>query len=156
MPRGRLVTFIASALLFLAIGGLTVYFALSIPNDIRAEALLKEARTDLQAGRKDEARGKFEEVVRNYPRTDAAAAATYALFRMVDQERRELESRVEKLRSERAAVLKQMGELGLRVDDASRQAKEAAAKAAAPKPAPKPTVQKKAPTRRTTTRRRRG
>ncbi|MFN2441221.1 MAG: hypothetical protein ABR517_00920, partial [Thermoanaerobaculia bacterium] len=39
-------------------------------------------------------RGKFLEVLENYPRTDAAAAAAFALFRIEQRERAALEKRV--------------------------------------------------------------
>lgn len=157
MPRRRTVlTFFATAIVFVFLGGLGVYLALSIPNDIRAETLLKEARSELKLGKNDAARAKFEEVVKSYPRTDAAAAASYALFRLLDQERKQLEERLEKIQTERAQMQKTMGELGQRVSDASRKAEEAAARPVPAPIPPKPTVTKKpAPKRPTPTRKRR-
>jgi uncharacterized coiled-coil DUF342 family protein len=152
MPRRTAYAFLFTALVFLLLGGAGTYLAMSIPNDIKAEAILKEARSDLQAGRRDEARQKFETVVRNYPRTDAAAAAAYALFRMLHSDRQELAQELEALRKERASIQQRIGELDTRLGEAARQAAEAAQQP----PPPPPKQETKPPARRTTPTRRRG
>lgn len=133
-----------------------MYLWYSIPNDIRAEGLMKEARADMQAGNRDLARQKYETVVRNHPRTDAAATATYALFRLLDQDRKDLEEQLNAVEKERTALKSSMGDLDKRVAEASRQAAAAAAKPAPPPPAPKKTVTKKpTPVKKAPVRRRR-
>lgn len=77
-----MTTAIASAL----IGAVVVYLVLTVPNDIQANALMKQARSDLAAGRTDQARDSLARIVQQYPRTDAAAAATVALVRLGDEE----------------------------------------------------------------------
>ena len=151
MARRSILTFFLTAIVFLLLGATGVYLALSIPNDIRAEALLIAARSDLQSGKRDEAREKFETVVKNYPRTDAAAAASFALFRLLDQDRKELAEALAKVERQRAAVQRQVGELDRRVGEASRQAGEALVKASTPPPPPKPTVTRRPTSKRTAT-----
>ncbi|HVT03998.1 MAG TPA: hypothetical protein VHL58_11575 [Thermoanaerobaculia bacterium] len=87
---------IATAIIFLLLGGVAGYFAISIPRDVKAEALLGEARVALQKNNRDGARKKFEQVITQFPRTDSGAAAMYALFRMVDQDRAELKAQIDK------------------------------------------------------------
>jgi len=81
-----IVTAIASSLL----GALVVWLVLSVPNDLQADALLKDARGHLAGGRNDEARAALTKVVQQYPRTDAAAAATVALVSLASKEHDEL------------------------------------------------------------------
>ena len=97
----RRATAILFAVLTLLIGAGAAWVAASVPRDIRAETLLKDARARLQEGKKDEARQTLHEIVKSYPRTDAAAAASYALFRLVDQERKELAARIAELEKDR-------------------------------------------------------
>ncbi len=97
----RRATAILFAVLTLVIGAGAAWVAASVPRDIRAETLLKDARARLQEGKKDEARQTLHEIVKSYPRTDAAAAASYALFRLVEQERKELAARIEELEKDR-------------------------------------------------------
>jgi hypothetical protein len=87
----------------LAIGASAAWVALSVPRDVRAEALLKDARAKLQAGDRAAARKSFQEITKTYPRTDAAAAASYALFRLGEQENAELRAKLEALDQSRAA-----------------------------------------------------
>jgi|GEM_PF-2710539 len=87
---------IATAIIFLLLGAVGGYLALSIPRDIRAEAILREARDSLQKNDREGARRKFEQVITQYPRTDSGGAAMYALFRMVDQDRNELKAQLDR------------------------------------------------------------
>lgn len=89
-------------LVALAAGAALAWVALSVPRDISAQGVLKEARDALRAGEIDAARARFQQVIKDYPRTDAAAAASYALFRLYDQERAELRARIELLERERS------------------------------------------------------
>ena len=71
------VTAIFSAIL----GATVVYLVLSVPNDLRADAMLKSARREMTEGHHDRARQSLAKIVQQYPRTDAAAAATVAMAR---------------------------------------------------------------------------
>ena len=85
--RGALIlTGIVSSIL----GALVVYLVLSVPNDLRADALLKQARQDITDGNADKARQSLLEIVQQYPRTDAAAAATAAVLSLDKKERDDL------------------------------------------------------------------
>jgi thioredoxin-like negative regulator of GroEL len=66
-----------------------------VPNDLRADALLKDARRSLEAGKTQEARASLSQIVQQYPRTDAAAAATVALVTVVDSERAKVQKNLE-------------------------------------------------------------
>jgi hypothetical protein len=87
----------------LLIGASAAWVAISVPRDVRAEALLKDARAKLQTGDREGARKSFQEIVKSYPRTDAAAAASYALFRLGEQEAAELRARLDALDRTRSA-----------------------------------------------------
>ena len=65
-------TAIASSIL----GAVVAYLVLTVPNDLQADALLKAARKEIRAGENDRARRSLSLIVQEYPRTDAAAAAT--------------------------------------------------------------------------------
>ncbi len=87
----------------LLIGAAVAWVAISVPRDVRAEALLKDARAKLQKGERDAARKSLQEIAKSYPRTDAAAAAAYALFRLSEQETAELRARLETVDRSRSA-----------------------------------------------------
>jgi hypothetical protein len=82
-----ILTGIVSSLL----GAIVVYLVLSVPNDLRADALLKQARKDLTGGDMAGAQQSLKKIVQQYPRTDAAAAATVALVSIAEAERQKLE-----------------------------------------------------------------
>ncbi|HVS32769.1 MAG TPA: hypothetical protein VMS98_15095 [Thermoanaerobaculia bacterium] len=82
------------------LGGLAVYLALSVPNDLKADQVLKNARQDIEKGNTAAARESLSRIIQQYPRTDAAAAATLALIRLGDQDRARLQSEVVRLREE--------------------------------------------------------
>lgn len=84
-------TLILTAIVSMIVGAVVVYLVLSVPNDLRADALLKQARKDLSEGQNDEARASLRKIVQQYPRTDAAAAATVALVTIADSERQKLQ-----------------------------------------------------------------
>lgn len=148
------------AILLIAVGATGAYFALSIPRDVEAEKLLKEARVNLRNGNVDEARTKFQTVVQRYPRTDAAGAAITALFQMNDRDRAELQQKLANLEKARLADRARIGEVANLASRADKLATDISKR-----PAPQPTVARKPsaakkptprkPTRRTTTRRRR-
>lgn len=78
------------AVILLALGAASAWFALSIPNDIQAEKLLRRAREDLKDGKREAARRSLSTLVQQYPRTNAAAAAHAALFELIENDRRKL------------------------------------------------------------------
>jgi hypothetical protein len=84
-----------TAILSSALGALVVYLVLSVPNDLRADALLKQARKELGDGQTQEARTSLSRIVQQYPRTDAAAAATVALVTIAESERAKLQKNLE-------------------------------------------------------------
>ncbi len=91
---------ITTAFVSAILGGSAVYLALTVPNDLKADSMLKTARTDLEAGKRESARDDLSKIVQQYPRTDAAAAATVALVRLGEQERKELQAEIARVRSE--------------------------------------------------------
>lgn len=156
---------IVTALVSAILGGIAAYLALTVPNDLQAGSLLKDARSHLAAGKTAEARDALTKVVQQYPRTDAAAAAIVALVTLEEQERRRLAQQFAELRAAHEGQAKTVGELTKNVEGAATAAKAAttaaeqaraeAAKAAKAKAA---TPTKKAPaksTKRPTRRRKR-
>lgn len=138
--RGLLIsTAIASSIL----GAVAAYLVLTVPNDIQAGAILKEARRNIERQRNDEGRKALARVIQQYPRTDAAAAASVALFELQNQERGKLASRVETLQKEHAAQTETVAQLRKTLDELATRAKEPP-KTVAPPPAPKTTVSKAA------------
>jgi len=124
----RRAVFILAALLCLITGGAVVYLFMSIPNDLRAESLLAEARTDLQTKDRDSAQQKLTTIVRDYPRTDAAAAASFALFRLANDDNRELRKRMELLEKRNSDTANKLNESSRKLEELSK----------VPPPAPTP------------------
>ena len=152
---GRRAAFILIALFLIGVGTAGAYFALTVPNDVRAEALMREARTNLKENKRKEAREKLEQIVRDYPRTDAAAAALGATIRLDSEERDELLGKIATLETRQIEQQKRISSLESQIAEVSAAAKKAA-EVKPPPPAPKkPTIAKKkpAPKRKTTTRR---
>jgi DNA-binding protein H-NS len=94
---------LATAFTSSLLGAVVVYLVLTVPNDLNADALLKQARRDISAGRNARGRESLTNVVQHYPRTDAAAAATVALVKLAEEERQKLDQQLEQLRQESAA-----------------------------------------------------
>ena len=91
-----IVTAIASSVL----GAVIVYLVLTVPNDLHADAMLKQARQSIARGDNDKGRDALTKIVQQYPRTDAAAAATVALVKIADEERQKLERDLDKLQQQ--------------------------------------------------------
>lgn len=93
---------ITTALLSSILGAVAAYFVLTIPNDVQADAMLKQARKSIARG--DNARGRdaLTKIVQEYPRTNAAAAATAALVTIADEERQKLDHEIQTLKQESA------------------------------------------------------
>ena len=99
----------------MAIGAVVVYLVLTVPNDTAAGALMKEARQEIAAGNDDKARELLSRIVQQYPRTDAAAAATVALSTIADSERHKLMVQIDALKQQQDALQKQLASQGERV-----------------------------------------
>jgi len=137
-------TLILTAILSSLLGAVVIYFVMSVPNDLRADALLKEARQDLGAGRVDEARVALRKIVQQYPRTDAAAAATVALVTIADNEQRKLQREITSHRQLITDLQKSVTEIRN-----TPPPKPQIIVQQAPPPAPKPApAKKKAPVKR--------
>ena len=91
-----IITAIASSVL----GAVIVYLVLTVPNDLHADAMLKQARQSIARGDNVRGRDALTRIVQQYPRTDAAAAATVALVKIADEERQQLEHNLQKLQQE--------------------------------------------------------
>jgi predicted negative regulator of RcsB-dependent stress response len=108
---------IVTALLSSILGAVVAYLVLTVPNDIQAAALMKTARRQIAAGDNERARQSLSKIVQQYPRTDAAAAATVALASLIDSERKKLAADLATLRSETAAQQKQIEAIAKRIDE---------------------------------------
>ena len=106
-----IVTAIASSL----IGGLVVYLVLTVPNDVSADALLKQARQHIAKGDNVKGRAALTKIVQQYPRTNAAAAAMAALVAVGDEERQKLDHELEQLRKQSADQKAQIDALSQQV-----------------------------------------
>jgi hypothetical protein len=151
--RGVLIlTGIVSSIL----GALVVYLVLSVPNDLRADALLKQARQDITDKNTDEARQTLLKIVQQYPRTDAAAAATAAVLALDKKERDDLARAIGTVTTQNQQQTKVIGQLQRSVEELKKPPPApVVVQAPAPKPTPKKvTPKKKAPAKRPARRRR--
>jgi len=136
---------IGTAIVSSILGAVIAYLVLTVPNDLAANALLKQAHKDIAAGKTDKARESLSRVIQQYPRTDGAAAATVALMRLGVQERDRLARQLDAVRRQSDAQKQQLGELQAKVTELAN----APPKVIVEKPAPQPAPKKKAtPTRR--------
>ncbi|MEA2570050.1 MAG: hypothetical protein QOI24_2051 [Acidobacteriota bacterium] len=119
------LTAIVSSLL----GAVAVYLVLTVPNDLQAGAMLQSAKKSLAAHDNETARATLSKIVQQYPRTDAAAAATVALVALANEERQQLANDIVSLQRVVDVQQKALTALGAKVE---------AAKVAPPPPAPVP------------------
>ena len=143
---------ILTAIVSSILGAIVVYLVLSVPNDLRADSLLKDARKDIEASKHDEARQKLSSIVQQYPRTDAAAAATVALVTLAETDRQKLERDIAMLRTQHAQQSKIIDELQKGLTDVKNAPPKVVTVQA---PAPKKAPPKKSSTKKKSTRRRR-
>ncbi len=140
------------------LGAVVVYLMLSVPNDLRADSLLKDAKADIEKKNNADARKKLSSIVQQYPRTDAAAAATIALIALTEADRQKVERELALLRTQTAQQNKLIADLQKSVTDI-RNAPPKVVTVQAPPPAPKPvlkiTPSRKPPAKKKTTKRRR-
>lgn len=147
------------------LGALVVYLMLSVPNDLRADTLLKDARGEIAKGNDDKARASLTKIVQQYPRTDAAAAATVALLSLAQKDRDDLARAVTVLRKQNeeqsralASLQRTVGVAHSAATAAAAEARTAAATAQQASVEAKkkalPPIRKSTPTKKTTKRRR--
>lgn len=161
---------VLTALVSSILGGVAAYLVLTVPNDLQAGALLKDARARMAEGKTAEAQDALSKIVQQYPRTDAAAAAIVALVTLEEQQRRRLQSEIAALRRTQEAQAKTLAEMQKAAQTERERSAAAAAAAAAAAERERERVAaaekarqtatakkstKKRPTRKTTTRRRR-
>lgn len=146
------LTLLLVALLAAIIGGTVIYFLVSVPRDLKADRLMREAHDAAKQKKDGEARTKLRAVVKTYPRTDAGAAASAALFEIEEQERMKLQREVDALQKENATLTQRLAALE---SGSRKEAQVASAPASEPVVKKAPAKRKPAPKRRTTRRRRR-
>lgn len=149
--RGRALL-IGTAIISSILGAIVVYLVLTVPNDLESGALMKQAKKAMDARQNDRARETLVRIVQQYPRTDAAAAATVALVKLADADRMKLANEVAALKNDLAAQKQALGTVSQKIDQKIEQA------AAAPPPPTvevKPPPKKKAPVHHTRRRRHR-
>lgn len=145
-----------TALVSAILGAVVVYLVLTVPNDLKADAMLKAARRELEHGQRDKARDELSKIVEEYPRTDAAAAATVALVKLADQERKELQAQIKRLGDENSTRTQALSNLQQTVETIKNAPpKEIIVQAPPKKEPPKKEPPKRATTKRRTTRRHR-
>jgi hypothetical protein len=148
------LTAIAASIL----GATVVYLVLSVPNDLRADALMKTARQEITNGNHDKARESLAQIVQQYPRTDAAAAATVALSSLEKRERETLARAVAQLRSQNEQQSRLIADLQKNVTAIRTAPPPVPTVTVGPPAPPAPSVtpkKKTPPKKKTTTRRRR-
>ena len=124
---------IVTALLSSILGAVVAYLVLTVPNDLQAAALMKTAKKQIAASDNDRARETLSKIVQQYPRTDAAAAATVALSSIAENERHKLMTDLSVVRNQTTEQQKQIVALGQRIDEL------------AARPMPQPVVQQATP-----------
>lgn len=135
------------------LGAIVVYLVLTVPNDLKADSLLKEAKTQLADGETDRARESLARVVQQYPRTDAAAAATVALVSIADQENYKLRVELGRLRQDLVGQSQEIDGLGKNVESI-RNAPPKIVTVQAPAPKKTTPTKKTTPKKKTTTKKR--
>lgn len=135
-----------TAILSSALGAVVVYFVLTVPADLEAGAMLRRAHNDLKAGKTEAARTTLSKIVQQYPRTDAAAAATVALVSIAESEQQRLERALETLRRQNQQQAQLFAALQKSIDEIRNAPPKIVTitKTVPAKPAPK----KKSPPRR--------
>src|SRR4051794_26913126 len=91
-----------TAIISAILGAVAAYLVLTVPNDLEAAALMRVAKKDMTAGKNDSARTSLARIVQQYPRTDAAAAATVALVKLADDDRNKLQRELDALKREQS------------------------------------------------------
>jgi hypothetical protein len=129
------------------LGATVVYLMLSVPNDLRADAMLKQARKQIEAGDEDAARISLSRIVQQYPRTDASAAATVALVSLGQHDREDLQRAVIALNRQNAQLTQLIRDTQKNVADLQNASTKPAPTIQGPPP-PKPAPPKKEPAKK--------
>jgi len=108
---------IMTAIVSSILGAVVAYLVLTVPNDVEAAALMRQARKDITAGRADAARTSLAKIVQQYPRTDAAAAATVALVKLADDDREKLQRELDALKREQSRQIAVVNQMQTAIDD---------------------------------------
>ncbi len=128
---------IGTAVISSILGAIVAYLVLTVPNDIQANALLRQAHSDLNAGKTERARDSLSNIVQQYPRTDAAAAATVALVKIGDAELSRLQNDLAALRRDREQEAAAITRLQQSVEEVKNAPPKTIVVQAPAKPAPK-------------------
>jgi len=137
--RGLLiVTAIVSAIL----GAVVAYLVLTVPNDVQAAALMRRAKGQIEAGKTDQARTSLARIIQQYPRTDAAAAATLALIRLDADDGAKTEHELATIRESLSMTIARLSAAENEIN--TIKSTPPPAPVVAPAPAPKPAPVKKA------------
>ena len=150
---------IATGLVSAILGAVVAYLVLTVPNDVQANVLMKDARAQISKGDNAKARQSLTRIVQQYPRTDAAAAAMVALATIADSEQQKLEHDLQTLRRDYTALQKQVGGMSTRVETIEKKPPPAPVVVREVVQVPAPVVKKATPKKtvpkKTTTRKRR-
>jgi len=131
---------ILTAIVSWLLGAVVAWLVLTVPNDLQAGAMLRSARKEVAAGHNDKARQELSRIIQQYPRTDAAAAATVALATIADSERHALAASIETMRKSSEAQQKQIADLTARVNALAAVPPPQPVTVQAPAPKKKPAV----------------
>ena|GEM_PF-678130 len=131
--RGRALL-IGTALVSSILGAIVAYLVLTVPNDIEAGALMRQAKKEVETHHPDRARETLALIVQQYPRTDAAASATLALLQLNDADRARLAAELAAMKRDLASQKQDLGGVSQKV------AEIAAKPPPAPPPPPAPVV----------------
>jgi hypothetical protein len=146
--RMRRFLLITTAIVSALLGAVVAWLVLTVPNDLKAGALLRTARSDVEAGHNDRARQEYSGVIQQYPRTDAAAAATVALASIANNERHILSAALDQQRRTLAAQQKQITDLAAQINAVRTAPPPAPVVIHAPPPPAKKTPPKHSPRKR--------
>ncbi|HEY2090827.1 MAG TPA: hypothetical protein VGJ81_02975 [Thermoanaerobaculia bacterium] len=139
--RGLLI---ATAIVSAILGAVVAYLVLTVPNDIQAAALMKRAKDQIASGKMDQAQTSLAKIVQQYPRTDAAAAATLALIRLRDDDTAQTQHELKTIRESLSMTVARLAA----AENEINTIKSTPPPAAAVVPAPKPEPVKKAPAKK--------
>ena len=131
---------IATAIVSSLLGAVIAYLVLTVPNDLKSGALLRQARSEVASGNQQDARKTLKALIQQYPRTDAAAAATVALISLVDDQQSKLARDFKRLQSEEQNAQKLIASLTGRVEELAKQPAPPEPVLTTPQPAPRPKI----------------
>jgi len=135
---------IFTAIVSAILGAVVAYLVLTVPNDIEAGALMKRAKEHISAGKTDQARTSLARIIQQYPRTDAAAAATLALIRLDDDESAKTEHELATIRQSLSMTVARLAA----AENEINVIKSTPPPAPAPAPKPEPPPKKRTPAKK--------